>query len=102
MSYQYIFEPRAQEEYEIAVQWYLDRSLLATQDFISSVDEALALICEHPDRWKNLYKNYFEFGMRKFPFHIIYTIDTENKLIVIFSIYHQQRNPKKKYKRKKP
>jgi hypothetical protein len=76
VSYQYIFEPRAQEEYETSVEWYLNRSLQVTQDFIASVDEALELICDHPVRWKNLYKNYFEFGMRKFPFHIIYTIDS--------------------------
>ncbi|MFN8282351.1 MAG: type II toxin-antitoxin system RelE/ParE family toxin [Chitinophagales bacterium] len=99
MIYQYVFELRAQEEYETSLEWYLDRSLQAASDFISSIDEALLLICEHPKRWKNQYKNYYEFGLKKFSFHIIYTIDDKNKRIIIFSVYHHKRNPKRKYNR---
>lgn len=99
--YEYIVEPKAQNEYDESILWYLERSLLATENFISTVDDAFLQICEFPYRWKNLYKNFYEYGLKKYPFHIIYTIDDEMKTIVIFSIYHQKRNPKKKYKHKK-
>lgn len=100
MLYSYVFESRAQEEYETSLLWYLDRSLNAAQDFVYAVDETLKLICKHPERWRNPYRDFYELGLKKFPFYIIYTIDHPNKRVVVFSIYHQKRNPKRKYKSK--
>ena len=97
MSYHYFFHEAAQEEYEDAVLWYLDKSKKVVQDFTAEVDNTLQLICENPIRWRNEYKDYFELSLKKFPYTIIYSIDTERKLINVLTFFHQKRNPKKKY-----
>ena len=99
MAYNYILLAKAQEEYESSVNWYNERSWPAADQFIESVDHALQLICEHPDRWRNEYKKYYELGVKKYPYSIVYTIDRESELVIVSSIYHHRRNPKKKYKK---
>ena len=98
MPYAYILLATAQDEYGSSITWYAERSLAAANQFIEAVDHTLQLICEHPDRWRNEYKKYYELGLNKYPFSIVYTIEAENHMVVVRSIYHS-RNPKKKYKK---
>jgi hypothetical protein len=37
--YQYLFEPKAQNEYEESFNWYAQRSLRAALNFIESIDK---------------------------------------------------------------
>lgn len=99
MAYRYLILSEAQDEYESSVIWYNERSWLAADQFIEAVDNALGLICEHPYRWRNEYSMYYELGVKKYPFSIIYRVDEEKQLVVVTSVYHQSRNPKKKYKK---
>lgn len=94
----YILLVRAQEEYESAVIWYSERSLHAAEQFIEAVEHTLQLICEHPNRWRNEYSKYYELSVKKYPYSIVYTINVNNGLVSVSSIYHHSRNPKKKYK----
>ena len=87
----------AQKDYESSLEWYAYRSLIAAENFIIAVENALLLICEHPERWRNTYKNFHELGLKDYPFSIIYTIEKSKELIVVTSIYHHKRNPKKKH-----
>ena len=96
--YQYILDPRAQSEYEKSVEWYTERSERATINFIANTDNTINLICKQPYQSKNVYKNFHEASIKKYPFTIIYTIEEKIKTVVIFSIYHHKRSPKKKYK----
>ena len=97
MKYQYSFLPEAQQEYEQSLIWYLERSTKAAENFVLGVNQTLELICKHPLRWRNFYKNYYELSVRKYPFSIIYSIEKEKSLIIITAIFHHKRNPKKKY-----
>lgn len=97
MRYKYLLHEHAQQDYETSLQWYAERSEHAAENFIMAVDDALQLICEHPTRWRNNYKNYHELGLKKYPFTIIYTIEANKQLVVVSSIYHHKKNPKKKY-----
>ena len=98
MTYQYILHETAQEEYEEALQWYMERSEQAAENFIIAVDRSLQMICDHPTRWRNQYKHFYELGVKKFPYTIIYSVEKGNQLIIISSIYHHKRNPRKKYR----
>lgn len=82
MSYQYILHATAQKDYEDALKWYAERSLKATENFIRSVDDSLSLICEHPVRWRNEYKYFYELGVKKFPY-TIYTNNTMGRSVCI-------------------
>lgn len=99
MLYKYIVLEKAQQEYEASLEWYAERSMLAAEKFIIAVENALLLICKYPERWRNQYKNYHELGLKKYPFTIIYTIETGKQLVVVTSVYHHKRNPKKKYRK---
>ena len=97
MGYSYILLEAAQEEYESSVRWYIIRSEQSAVNFISAIDVTLESICDYPTRWRNKYKNFFELGVKKYPFTIIYTIDNQNKLIIVHSIFQHKMNPLKKY-----
>ena len=99
MNYSYQLHERAQQDYEEALQWYVQRSQRAAENFVVAVDNALALICEHPARWRNQYKHYYELGLKKYPYTVIYSIEEDKQLIVVSAIYHHKRNPKKKYRK---
>ncbi len=101
MSYQYQLHEIAQQEYEASIIWYLQRSVTAAENFTQAVESTIEKICENPKRWHNKYKNYYELGLAKYPFKIIYTVDEVFKIITITAIYHQKRNPRKKYSRKR-
>ncbi len=98
MPYQYKFHPAAQEEYESSVSWYLSRSSTAASNFVISVDGGLLNICNDPKKYRNEYKNYYEFILYKYPYTVIYTIEEHQNLIIIIAIYHQKRQPHNKYR----
>ncbi len=97
--FDYLFLEAAQKDYESSVVWYSDRSLMSANRFVSSLDSTLIQICEDPFRWRNEHKNFYEVGLRKFPFSIVYKINEAENLIIVVSIFHHKRNPGKKYRR---
>jgi mRNA-degrading endonuclease RelE of RelBE toxin-antitoxin system len=99
MSYEYLLHDYAQEDYEQSLKWYAEKSFQTANNFVTTIDNALLLICNNPTRWHNKYKDYFEFGLKKYPFTIIYKIEKDKHLIIVLSVYHYKRNPKKKYRK---
>lgn len=95
--YTYDFHIKAQEEYEASLKWYIVRSIKAAEGFISAVEDSLTLICENPARWRNEYKSFHELGVKKYPFIIIYTVDYELMHVLILSVFHGKRNPRRRY-----
>ncbi len=45
MAYQYIFDPIAADEYEEAFKWYEQRNIVAADNLILAVQEAIIAIC---------------------------------------------------------
>ena len=99
MSYQYIYERSALNEYKEAILWYKERSEIASKNFITAIKERLHFICEDPMRYRNLYKYFRETSLKTYPYSVVYFIDEINKLVIVSSIYHHKRNPKKKYQK---
>jgi len=99
MVYTYLFNEEAQIEYETSLEWYAERSLKAATSFVVEVDKTLILICTYPNRWKNSYKNFHELQLKKYPFTIIYTVEEEKNLVIVSSVFHHKRNPRKRYKK---
>ena len=101
MAYQYIFDPLAANEYEEAFKWYEQRSLVAADNLIVAVQEAIIAICTDPYRYRNTYKKVRELNLKKYPYALIYFIDENKQLITIISLFHHKRNPKRKYRKLK-
>ena len=65
MNYSYVFLTAAQDKNEASIQWYLEISEYAANQFITAVDFALDLICEHPERWRTTDQRFCELGVKK-------------------------------------
>jgi len=97
MKYSYIYEPRAIQEYEEAVLWYLEKSKQAAEHFENAMNEKLREVCLHPRLYRNTKKEFREAFLKKYPYSIIYVIAEDTRTIVITSVFHNSRNPGKKY-----
>lgn len=99
MSFRYIFDKMAQEDYEDALNWYMERSETAAANFVKAIDNTLAIICNSPARWRNTYKNFYELSIKRYPYSIIYSIEESQELVFVSAIYHHKRNPRRKYRK---
>src|ERR1044072_8111187 len=97
MKYKFRFDPIAANEYEAAYSWYIERSEKAAENFIAAVDDAVETVCANPLRYRKSYKELREITLKKYPFYLIYLVDEKKKTVLITSVYHNKRNPAKKY-----
>ena len=95
--HQFIFSPVALIEYKDAVVWYKERSSKAAENFVQQIQNKIDKICHSPFRYPKTYKHFRETPLRKYPYSIIYFFDEEKKLVVLTSVFHHKRNPRKKY-----
>lgn len=98
MGYKTIFRKRAAKEYLKSISWYAERSTQAAERFVLAVSETLTKIENNPDQFRKSYKKFRDAKPKAFPFSIVYFIDEKKELIVIISLFHQKRNPAKKFK----
>ena len=99
MSYRHIIDRKAQEDYEDALKWYMERSETAAANFVKAIDDTLAVICNSPSRWRNTFKNFYELSAKKYPYTIIYSIEENQGLVFVSAIFHHKKNPRKKYRK---
>ena len=74
MAYQYIFDPIAADEYEEAFKWYEQRSIVAADNLILTVQEAIIAIYTDPHGYRNTYKKLRELNLKKYPYTLIYLL----------------------------
>ena len=99
MNYKHIFEPKALDEFASAVEWYKERSESSAVDFVKEINEKLKEVCSDPLRYRNTYKKFREKSLSKYPFCIVYMVDDIEKIVVVSSIFHHKRNPRKKFRK---
>ena len=98
MAYTISFRKRAAKEYLNTLSWYKERSLQAADNFVLAVSETLNKIEDQPDRFRKTYKNYHEAKIKKYPFSIVYFIDEKKQIIIVTTLFHQKRNPERKFR----
>ncbi len=97
MSYLIVYQPRAVKEYEVAAAWYKERSIQAAENFEAAINKKISILRLNPSRYRKTYKEFRGIKLDKYPFNIIYLVDEINLKVIITSIYHNKRNPAKKY-----
>jgi plasmid stabilization system protein ParE len=101
MAYSYRLHEQAYEEYINAYEWYeLKQKDLGTR-FMGFVEKRLQQISDHPEYYSQIQSNYRSAKVENFPFVIVYEFFKRKSLIHIASIYHTNRNPKRKFRRMK-
>lgn len=99
MSYVHIYDPGALLEYKDAAAWYLRRSETAAANLVNEIKKAIFLICKDPFRYRNSYKTFRETSLKKYPYSTIYGGDESVKMVIIESVFHHKRNPRRKYRK---
>jgi len=81
----------ALEEAEAAARWYAERSVSAASGFSEEIDAAEAAIVEFPDAWPLFDHGTRRYLLRRYPFSIIYRV--ESRRILIVAVAHGHRRP---------
>jgi toxin ParE1/3/4 len=85
------FHEDAALEYEAAVGWYLQRSLLAASKFVDAISRSMDMIVEAPHRWPAGKHGTRRFLLQRFPFAIVYR--ELPAAIQVLAIAHARRKP---------
>jgi len=85
------FHEDAALEYEAALEWYLERSLLAASKFVDAMSRGIDMIVEAPHRWSAASHDTRRFLLQRFPFAIVYR--ELPAAIQVLAIAHVRRKP---------
>lgn len=86
----------AKQEWLDASIYYENKQKGLGLRFSEAVEEHLNIITQTPKHYKKIKKEYREILIKHFPFLIIYRIDEAKNKIVVVSVFHAKRNPKRK------
>jgi plasmid stabilization system protein ParE len=98
MNFEIVLLERAVIEINETYSWYENQSKGLGERFLSVIEKYKNNLLANPELFKRTYKNFREGFINTFPFILIYHIDKANKEIIIVSVFHCSRNPRKKYK----
>jgi plasmid stabilization system protein ParE len=82
---------QALEEAEAAARWYNERSAVAAAGFSDEIDQAESAITRLPEAWPQFDHHTRRYLLRRYPFSIIYRI--ESRRILIVAVAHGHRRP---------
>lgn len=99
MKYRNIYDPVALVEYKEAVEWYKNRSIVAAENLVKEVAAMITTICKDPFRFRNVYSVFRETALKRYPYTIVYFVDEKKKRVIITSVFHNKRDPAKKYRK---
>jgi plasmid stabilization system protein ParE len=97
--YKLFFTELAEGEYIEAFKYYEEQQEGLGEKFEFEIENIIKYLLTNPFIFQRKFKHYREAPLKKFPYFIVYEI--YGKSIIINSIFHTSRNPKKKLKRKK-
>lgn len=80
----------AESEFNEALDWYANKSLIAADRFTVEVDRAIEAIRSHPDRYPQWDETYRFYLLDRFPYIVCYRC-TADKIVVV-AINHTSRD----------
>jgi plasmid stabilization system protein ParE len=87
---------KAKLELAESVDWYNKQRIGLGIEFAKAIQKKLNLIEKYPERYSKIKNSFRQVSIEKFPYCIVYFIEKLEKKIIITSIFHHSRNPKKK------
>ncbi len=87
----FIFHPEALSEYEQATIYYSKISKQLAVSFIDCIEMGIKKILEYPGGWQTIEEDVRRLLIKRFPFGIYYTIESDHVLIV--AVMHMSREP---------
>jgi plasmid stabilization system protein ParE len=83
--------PGAQRDFDESFDWCAERSALAAERFASAVDATLNRVAASPEQFTLVDRLHRECVVKRFPFRIIYRIDSSR--ILVIAVAHAKRRP---------
>ena len=90
------YTDRSKDDIELAFVWYERQRRGLGFDFLDCVEAAILSIVENPEIYQIRYSCFRGCVIRRFPFSIFYTIETDE--IVVHSVFDNRQNPEKRPK----
>lgn len=97
MAYIIKYYPKAEIEYIEAFNWYQTQLEGLGDRFESCIEKRMIDIVNNPLIHPNKRYNCRECYIEDFPYVIIYKVYPKQETILIISVFHTSRNPKRKY-----
>ncbi len=82
-----------------AYTWYEKQLQGLGKRFYKSVKEGVVAICSAPENYSFSKRPYRQLKLQDFPYLVIFRIAAKEKTIVISSVFHTSRSPKRKFKK---
>ena len=99
MPYIINYYPKAELEYLEAYAWYKECLDGLEKRFEFCVESRIKTIADNPLLYPNKKFDSRECKVADFPYLIVYKFYPKEQLILIVSIFHTSRSPKKKYRK---
>lgn len=88
------YTDRAGDDLALAFSWYERQRRGLGFDFLDCVEAGLQNIIENPEMYGIRYSNFRSCIIRRFPFSIFYTIESDE--IVVHSVFDNRQDPGKR------
>lgn len=95
------FDPKADAEYQDAYTWYEAQLQGLGDRFEFFLEQKLASILSAPLLYPVKKYDIRECKINDFPYMIVYKLYPEKNFVLVISIFHTSRNPRKKFARKR-
>ena len=82
----------AAAEIEAAYRWYERERLGLGDEFLQAVNDRVATIAEHPERFPVIHRDIRRALLSRFPYGILYRMKAKH--VIVVACFHSKRNPK--------
>ncbi len=100
MRYREAIKEEARLDIAEAMAWYAVKSPGLDSRFFHEFELAVIRILLNPFAYKQVYKEFRQTSIHKFPYVIVYELS--GNTVVVYAVFNTWQNPKKKFKRIKP
>jgi plasmid stabilization system protein ParE len=91
--YNSVILPLAKEDIRDAARWYNKQSQGLGKGFTSEVRDSIQFIKHNPTACNIRYDQVRTVVLKVFPFMIHYTVDEDNKTVIVSAVLHTSRDP---------
>ncbi|MDA3938442.1 MAG: type II toxin-antitoxin system RelE/ParE family toxin [Spirochaetia bacterium] len=88
------YTARAKDDVEIAFRWYEMQRRGLGFEFLDCIEASLSSILRYPEMHEKIYSNFRRCVIRRFPFSIFYSVETN--MLVIHSVFDNRQDPGKR------
>lgn len=92
MTLRLVYRPKALEEVAQAAEWYEERRIGLSAEFLRALDAAVASVQNNPLHYPTIRSGMRRVLLRRFPYHLIFSVPDHE--IVIVACVHWRQSPR--------